>query len=375
MKKQPIRYISIQSRSDNSTNILSAFDCDVFFIKRLKLSLVDFNDSREVADLAFKARKSIPGNKFAKAALWFLLKLQYNWIRHYLEEHSDCIALCWNGVKGKRKIFAEAAKRAGLKTVFFEISPLPGRVTIDRVGINFENSLVRSSNFYLSWRKNTHESRDQWKLVRDKIVSRIEIINKNVQQNCDESSVIQSPYLFVPLQVQTDAQIRCFGGLIKSVTHFVEVVNENAKYLPPGWTIRIKEHPSSCIPYQLNEIITCTDRLVIDNHTDTMQLIKGSSGVVTVNSSVGIEALFFEKPVLVLGQAFYGFEGVARTVENLDEVAQIFSNPIELIEYDKPSVYAFLDYLCCEYYPEMSIQSDGTASINGAWLSEFKNNI
>lgn len=367
--------ITLEIRSERGRSILLAFDKDIVFIQRLKFSFFDFDDSDEVADLALKSCKSVPQNPVVRASLRTLLKFQYNWTRRYLEQYTGCIALCWNGVKGRRKIFAEAAKRAGLKTVFFEISPLPGRATIDRVGVNFESSLPRVSDFYLDWQKQNQECHHHWKQVRDKIVSRADIINRNVQQIDSEERLLQGPYLFVPLQVQTDAQIRCFGGLIKSITQLVQVVNDYAKCLPPGWTIRIKEHPSSSIPYRLRELITNTDRVIVDNKTDTVRLIRGSSGVVTINSSVGIEALFFEKPILVLGQAFYGFEGVANIVNYLEEVADVFSNPARKMTFDPTAVSAFLNYLCCDYYPEISIGNDNSVSIDAAWLAEFKKNI
>ena len=50
-------------------------------------------------------------------------------------------------------------------------------------------------------------------------------------------------------------------------------------------------------------------RIWLDNDTDTFEQVAASRGVVTVNSSVGIQAFYFDKPVVVCGQTFWSIPG------------------------------------------------------------------
>ena len=46
---------------------------------------------------------------------------------------------------------------------------------------------------------------------------------------------MDEPFLFVPLQVPNDAQLRLFGGEFKSVDDFVSSLASAASSLPEGW--------------------------------------------------------------------------------------------------------------------------------------------
>lgn len=351
---------------------MRAFDASVVFISFVRLGWRSYPDSSEVASSALAASKQIPRSRFWYRLKWLMFRCQYSWARHYFEKHTDTAALCWNGLSGSRRAFVEGARRAGAPTVLFELAPLPGRVSIDVKGVNYVNSLPRKAEFYLNWQQAHPEFYGIWREVRDSIVSRQASRNSNVQQIQRPIPLEQRPYMFVPLQVQNDSQIRLFGGWVNSVTHFVELLNHHAKSLPEGWTIRIKEHPTSKIPYGLERIITDHERVVVDNMTDTIQLIKDSEAVITINSSVGLEAMFFEKPVLVLGQAFYGFEQIANTIKSPDELDDIFENPLRRLKFEAQPVTAFLDYLSGVYYPRITFDEKGAGNIAPDWLADFK---
>ena len=49
----------------------------------------------------------------------------------------------------------------------------------------------------------------------------------------------------------------------------------------------------------------------------TARLIALGDAVITVNSSVGFEALFYDKPVALLGDAVYGLQGALLTPDEL----------------------------------------------------------
>lgn len=369
------RYLALKPASRLSRSAISAFDPNVSFLSFVRLAIRGYAESPDVAGVALSAAVHVPKNRFIRHMKWWMLRLQYNWSRRYFERHPDTVALCWNGLNSSRRVFVEGARAAGAPVVLFELAPLPHRVTIDAKGVNYFNSLPRHADFYLDWQRLHPELENRWREVRESIVSRQAGKNAKVQQIQRSIPQDQRPYLFVPLQVQNDSQIRLFGGMVKSVPHFVEMLDRHAGALPEGWTLRIKEHPTSKIPYGLDRIIKNSSKVIVDNVTDTMQLIKDSEGVITINSSVGLEAMFFEKPVLVLGEAFYGFDRVANRIASEDELPGVFSNPLESFVLDRPSASAFLNYLACVYYPSVEMDQHGVRSISPEWLAAFKTEL
>ena len=122
---------------------------------------------------------------------------------------------------------------------------------------------------------------------------------------------------------------------------FESVKSVLQKILPPlqekGYTCIIKEHPASnirrgsedanleaklyALDFENVVWLTCKDK-DIQNST----LFRIADVVITVNSSSGFEALFYEKPVVVLGDAVYKPTNVFPTLEdylegNFDEKA------------------------------------------------------
>lgn len=370
-----MRFLALKPSSLRGHSAMQAFDARVAFISFVRVGWRSYPDSDEVASLALAASKHIPRSRFWYRLKWLMFRCQYNWSRHYFENHSDTAALCWNGLSGSRRAFVEGARRAGAATVLFELAPLPGRITIDAKGVNFVNSLPRDSRFYVDWQAAHPEHKDAWVDVRDGIVSRQGSKNKNVKQEFRTDDSLGQPYLFVPLQVQNDSQIRLFGGHVTSVDHFVRLLDQASEKLPEGWTLRVKEHPTSPIPYRLEELIQQRSRWVIDNTTDTIQLIKASEGVITINSSVGLESLFFGKPVLTVGQAFYGFQPVVRAIDTPEEIRVIFSDPHSQLRFNEQVVLPLLNYLIAVYYPRVNLVDGAVTSIDSAWLKEFKGRL
>ena len=134
------------------------------------------------------------------------------------------------------------------------------------------------------------------------------------------------PLVFLPLQLYDDANLLRFSPY-QSLTDVV--LNVVPKLVENGYTVIIKPHPAS--KYRPNamvanslahgalrewseNVIWC-DRLD-PSHSNT-QLIRIADFVVTVNSSVGFEALYFDKPVVVLGDAVYKPQGLFPTVDQM----------------------------------------------------------
>ena len=125
-------------------------------------------------------------------------------------------------------------------------------------------------------------------------------------------TIIKKEYFFVPLQTYNDFQVKTHSNF-NSIEEFIEVVLKSfANFSPDNTYIVLKHHPVDRgrkdykkyiqkIAKQLNIL----NRVIVvyDLHLPT--LLKNTKGTVTINSTVGLQALYHNSPVKVLGNAIY----------------------------------------------------------------------
>ena len=307
-------------------------------------------ETKQRAEQAFDTATKQPRTKFTQAAKRLLLMMQYNWSRKVFSAQPKAIAVCWNGLNGTRRAFMDGARDAGARRLFFELAPLPGRFTIDPCGVNYLNSLPRDIAIYKTWHALSVHQSDSWRKTRKKISQRPST-RSPVYKN-PKAPPLTDPFLFVPLQVPGDSQLRVFGGNFSTVEAFVSALCKAAVHLPTGWYLRIKEHPSAPDSFVASLPGLSDGRLVLDNVTDTFVQVAASRGVVTVNSSVGLEAMFFDKPVIATGQCFWAIDGVAVNARTVEELILYFSDPTSIV-FHSASRDAFMSYLTQKYYPSI----------------------
>lgn len=280
----------------------------------------------------------------APLARW-VIRRQYAGLRRHWERHPGDVAVCWNGMDRGRFLFAESARRAGNPTLFAELSPLPGCIALDSRGINHLCSLPRSPGFYLAWAR----SAPPGQAARPELSIKARPPRKpRAAGPAPATTAPDGPFLFFPLQVPGDSQLRYFGDWLGSVEASLAAVVEASRRLPPGWHIRIKEHPTSRV--SLAHLVPAGPgvRCFLDNDADTFDLVRRSRGVITVNSSVGIQAFFHDRPVIALGNAFWGFAPLVRKVVSAADLGEALAGA-ESLAYDPAARDAFLAYLARAY--------------------------
>lgn len=314
-----------------------------------------YPETRDRAAAAFNAATKKPAEGPAAVAKRALLRLQYNGARALFEANRDAVAVAWNGLNGTRRVYMDGARDAGARTLYFELCPFPGRVTVDPCGVNFHNGLPRDATFYRAWA--SENGSESWRNLRETITARARATPR-IESAADRP--LTEPFVFVPLQVPGDSQLRLFGGAFRTVETVIEVMAEAARSLPDGWHLRLKEHPTS--PVAFGDMIDRLKhpKLVLDNATDTFAQVAASRAVVTVNSSVGLEAMFFEKPVVALGECFWAIPGIADRCPTPETLSAALADPATL-SFDRAARAAFLSFLADAYYPMLNRDgADGT---------------
>lgn len=305
--------------------------------------------AREALAAALTEAPARLSTRFRKAA-------EARWVAGRVRRLRADLALCWNGARGGNRTLMAVAEDAGIGRVFLEFGPLPGRLSVDLRGINHGNSLPRRVDFYRRWAA-AHPAAPDWRRLRAELEARRSTRGHVLQEPADLAS--DGPFVFFPLQVPWDTQIRIYGGRHLSMEAWIREVTAAARALPEGWHLRVKEHPSA--RESLAHLVAEGDgRVRLDNRTDTFAQVAQSRAVVTVNSSVGLQAFYFDKPVLALGQAFWCFDGLATIAGGPGALHGAFAGAAGLT-FDASARDAFMTYLTERFFPR---EAD---ILSGAW--------
>lgn len=127
----------------------------------------------------------------------------------------------------------------------------------------------------------------------------------------------QKPYYVLPLQLNTDAQIRDHSRFMHMGEVIEYVLESFARHAPGGSKMVIKNHPLDPGLMNYAKIIrACTRRFDLAGRVEYLEdgdltaLVQAARGVVTVNSTVGIVALEQGTPTLTLGDPIYNLPGL-----------------------------------------------------------------
>ena len=130
-------------------------------------------------------------------------------------------------------------------------------------------------------------------------------------------AAIQADYFLLPLQLDSDYQIRVHSPFLGVEGFMDRVIASFAKHSQAPTRLLVKLHPldSGIMNWrkrarQSAKRHGCNDRLDFIDGGDLPKLIDGSRGVVLVNSTVGMLALERGRPTLAFGQAVYNLPGL-----------------------------------------------------------------
>lgn len=108
-------------------------------------------------------------------------------------------------------------------------------------------------------------------------------------------------WAFFPLQVNSDTQI-VLNSAYESMREVLQV--NLAKLLNAGYQVVLKEHPEEVEPVDYSDFVDNKNVFLLKKF-DINRLIAASDFTITVNSSVGLQAVEHGKPVVILGESFY----------------------------------------------------------------------
>jgi len=212
------------------------------------------------------------------------------------------VALVFNGSKYPEIILAQETAKRRLPRLFLENGHLPGTFQMDPCGINADACLPRDPAFYRKAAARYGE----------------EALPRAVGERAAKlrhagEVALPERFVFVPFQVPSDVQVLRHSPWIRDMRHFhaelVAAADRN-----PAVTFVIKEHPSWKRP--IAGRVPPHPRVIFANGARTPDLIRRSEAVLTINSTVGIEALVLGRKVIVLGTAIFALPGLVLTARD-----------------------------------------------------------
>ena len=257
------------------------------------------------------------------------------------------------------RVAVEWANSRGLRVLVFEEGYVrPNWITLDRGGVNALSPLPRDPQWYRAVDKNlprygeglptpsnlarrvaydlahqlanainplafpryrTHRPRSPW-VEYAGWIQRYALLSRTVQADREAIAALISSrtrYYFLPLQLNSDAQIRThspFSGMIDVIT---QVAHSFAIHASTGAKLVIKNHPldTGLVPYRqsirsLERDLALDGRLLFLESGHLPTLLEHAQGVITVNSTTGMSSLVHECPTIALGQAIYDLPGL-----------------------------------------------------------------
>ena len=264
--------------------------------------------------------------------------------KKYFKNQKIDLVILWGGIRYYSSIPSILAKKNNIKCIFIEKGLFPFTLQVDQLGVNASSGLKnefglisynlvnQSLEFYQSLLKqkwfflqplNTISAYLKIKFLISEyglLEFFVKIFHKyfdtklfkkfTYKENwkvtdpiSNSTSKIGCDYIFIPFQVSDDSQLLVQGNWIKDNISLVECVHKSLSELGLKINVIIKEHPREYVNYNFREKLSKYD--VLYSNAGTIELITKSKLIVTINSTVGFEALVFNKPVIFTGNAFY----------------------------------------------------------------------
>lgn len=244
-----------------------------------------------------------------------------------------------HGAETVSRIIAEMAAHLGLRFLYWESGFFPGYVYVDPWAPHFfrgegwidslpipDTPSQQAIDFLNDWLRNRESKYAQ---VSESISSAIS----------EWVAADDRPILFLPGQIATDANVVVNLGSHDSLS---DLYDEVLRQVPSHWRVLYKPHPKAITDPLLKAPLPKDRFLRADiNIHDAFAL---SAAVLTVSSNVGLEAIMYGKPTIIIGRPVYAERNISFDASKHKKISDILSNP-SIIKHSYELNIRFLNLL------------------------------
>ena len=260
-------------------------------------------------DIEFTSKKNVRKSK-KPALIWH----PYVWVRSERDETSK---------KWKWDLYRYCQKHN--KTVYVvERGALPNCIFLDKNGFNVDSSSYDESNwnYPLKAKELIKVNKYIEGFVNDTSSLEAQKSGRMTKSVFRKKLNLKSKYkkvVFVPMQTVNDSVTILWCDWVKSVLNFQEILIDIAKK-NQDILFLVKKHPNGK-NYKIKESIVSNIKIV--NLMNYKDCIKYSDSVLCINSGVGLQAMMWQKPVILVGSAFYQFKGINYKASNKEDIVKL----------------------------------------------------
>lgn len=280
---------------------------------------------------------------------------RYAEIEAFLDEQAIDALLVWNGSNKLLSLAIHAAKQRGIPVVYAEHGYFPGTMQLDREGVNHASSLTRLIRAGIAQRPADAALDARLDAIIDSVrgdapsrVVRTAIppqylqsrqaramnalfyrvrpygLGKPLFAGYQDPPLPAEDFVFYPLQVVKDSQLLLHSPIWgNDHAAVIAALSARLQQMTPPRKLVVKFHP------QEERIAQIRNDALIKQFPDVTficnipapQLIKRARFVVTINSSVGFEAILLDKPLVTLGNSFFAVPSLAEVVRSESELS------------------------------------------------------
>ena len=172
----------------------------------------------------------------------------------------------------------------------------------------------------------TYYGRTKFAVLRITLINEIKkkcreyFINKNLIRNIKN----KKPFIYFPLHIEPERSTLIAAPLF---TNQIEIITSIAKSLPSGYNLYVKEHPMMIIRAwrsisDYKQIMSLPNVTLIHPSVKSDSIIEKSSLVISINSTSGLEAGFYNKPSITLSDqdfSYLSFVNQIKTLQNIPD--------------------------------------------------------
>ena len=238
-----------------------------------------------------------------------------------------------NGNRLPMSAISHVANELRMPCIHVEKGLLPKTLCIDLKGVNARNSLPRAATFYLPYADQAAPYKGFERIP--------DVKTKRSYNGYDQA--LPEQFIFVPLQINYDTQMILHGGRLSTVEDFFRNILAAARQ-KPHMSFIVKEHPLSKDYLDRRFKKSLPTNVQFRNELQTYTLLRRSTAVIMVNSTMGVEALLLGKKIIVAGEACYDIEGLVLNGKSYSNLLQAL-DAVEQWQINNPLRRGFLHYL------------------------------
>lgn len=150
-------------------------------------------------------------------------------------------------------------------------------------------------------------------------------------------------YFYYSMHLEPEATVLYLSGGM--YTNQVKLIENIAASLPPGFFLYVKDHPHEFAYRKADDyerLLKIPNIRLIDQRISGKSLIKGATGVFSINGTASFEALLLGKQSYCFGETYYTKTSLVSFVKNIKDLRQVIYDNMQRDYKDGVELYTYV---------------------------------